>query len=791
MSQIQETFLFTPTSVPGCQLWLDGADPSTLSLSGSSVTEWRDKSGNGFNFTASSTGLTYASNAILFVDNNFMSNASITTFQNANTLFLILKATGINASGIGMIFSYGDNGTTDTYGYRILAPGIGTSSSYSWDVNPPGNGGNINFNGNATLYVNGVTGTSNTYSIYNQAILSAPGNGGIAAGNGTVAGLTLSRSALSRFYNGYTYEVILYNSQLNTNQRQQVEGYLAWKWGLQGSLPSNHPFKTYRPLANTPIPTSVPPMPLVTQGRTVFLPTQISGCIMWLDAADRSTLFQDSGGLTPVTAQGQSIGLWRDKSARGYVLTVPSGKTAPTYGPNVINTTGTNALWSTTNFELTGNAKLTLFFVFASSVASGFNSSCSATIGNPNAPVAGKIIGIGIGVQGTTTEYIYNVPLTFAESSLSTTQPRLVGVTTLTSAKYDGSSVFGSYNGTPLAPFGALAAGGANWSSLPFQTGSRYANAGSSVDGFMCEVICYNDSLTDAQVQQVEGYLAWKWGLQSSLPVGYPYKQQPIAPFPFTATPFRGGLNQWQPLQVSGCRVWLDGADASTITLTGSAVTQWRDKSGSANNYTNNGTLTYSNRGVSFPGSSFMQNTSLTGFPFGTSPSLTTFIIFAYTNVNSTRGLFSYGNVTCSKTGYVVYADNGGSLGNLVLGTLYCGDLNVNGRVTANTITMVSDVVTYTGVSGSLTRAGFTNGGPMDNLPTNSTTGVNLTSSGSSRLGDAAGGYLLGTMYEVLFYSASLSTAQRQQVEGYLAWKWGLQGDLPSSHPFKRWPPPP
>jgi hypothetical protein len=26
-----------------------------------------------------------------------------------------------------------------------------------------------------------------------------------------------------------------------------VEGYLAWKWGLQGNLPPNHPYKLFPP----------------------------------------------------------------------------------------------------------------------------------------------------------------------------------------------------------------------------------------------------------------------------------------------------------------------------------------------------------------------------------------------------------------------------------------------------------------------------------------------------------------------------------------------------------------
>jgi hypothetical protein len=47
---------------------------------------------------------------------------------------------------------------------------------------------------------------------------------------------------------------------------------------------------------------------------------------------------------------------------------------------------------------------------------------------------------------------------------------------------------------------------------------------------------------------------------------------------------------------------------------------------------------------------------------------------------------------------------------------------------------------------------------------------------------------MVGTIYEVVVFSSALSTAQRQQVEGYLATKWGLQGSLPASHPYKNTP---
>jgi hypothetical protein len=53
-------------------------------------------------------------------------------------------------------------------------------------------------------------------------------------------------------------------------------------------------------------------------------------------------------------------------------------------------------------------------------------------------------------------------------------------------------------------------------------------------------------------------------------------------------------------------------------------------------------------------------------------------------------------------------------------------------------------------------------------------------------LGAEAGGFL-GAAIEVkeIFILDSISTANRQIMEGYLAWKWGLQGNLPSNHPYK------
>jgi hypothetical protein len=45
------------------------------------------------------------------------------------------------------------------------------------------------------------------------------------------------------YFLGYAAELIVVSSILSTPHRQQFEGYLAWRWGLQANLVNNHPFK--------------------------------------------------------------------------------------------------------------------------------------------------------------------------------------------------------------------------------------------------------------------------------------------------------------------------------------------------------------------------------------------------------------------------------------------------------------------------------------------------------------------------------------------------------------------
>ena len=79
---------------------------------------------------------------------------------------------------------------------------------------------------------------------FNAADMSAKVGTTVAA-TGMIIGAQANNT--SQFWPGYLNEFLLVPRNLTLLQRQQMEGYLAWKWGLQGNLPSTHPFKNGPP----------------------------------------------------------------------------------------------------------------------------------------------------------------------------------------------------------------------------------------------------------------------------------------------------------------------------------------------------------------------------------------------------------------------------------------------------------------------------------------------------------------------------------------------------------------
>jgi hypothetical protein len=383
-------------------------------------------------------------------------------------------------------------------------------------------------------------------------------------------------------WNGFVGEILVYNSSLTTAQRQQIEGYLAWKWGLQANLPADNPFKTYRPLAQTPIPTQIVPMPTRGQTIQVFVPTQISGCQLWLDGADPA-----GTGILP--ANGATVSTWNDKSGNG--RNAPANTTGALFATNSLNGNGSinittrGQYYITSSFVPSSTNTPTVFIVVRqTSHTGGNNDFIISTAGYQTFDIFTK--------EGDYRARIdmYN---NLAENGLiPISSPAIIsvvgsGAPTYSVSMYGNGTVNTTFTGDSSSPMSV---------SMGFSIGALAGFIGNIYD-----VIMYNTALSTLQRQQVEGYLAWKWGLVSSLPNGHPYKQQQIAPFPFRTTPFKGSLTQWQPTQISGCQLWLDAADVNgngTNPLNGASVSTWRDKSGNGRNAVGfTGTGTYSSTG--------------------------------------------------------------------------------------------------------------------------------------------------------------------------------------------------
>jgi hypothetical protein len=97
-------------------------------------------------------------------------------------------------------------------------------------------------------------------------------------------------------------------------------------------------------------------------------------------------------------------------------------------------------------------------------------------------------------------------------------------------------------------------------------------------------------------------------------------------------------------------------------------------------------------------------------------------------------------------------------------------------------------VITYGATSLAETIYNGTNIIQYLNGTSNSSGSTNLPFSGAGTTSIGINNWF-GTINEIVVYNTSLTILQRQQIEGYLAWKWGLQSKLPSSHPYSLFPP--
>ena len=784
MAQAQEVFVFSPTQIPGCQLWLDASDRATITTSGSVMSQWTDKSGLSKTVTFAGTSNTYSPSLQAVSTDNATTSYF---FANVNlkksvipyaTVFTVHTWTGSGLSSANQAL-WGQDIGGGWNRFQLL--GFTASPAFAYGLSYTPNSPNVTTVSALNTSARALYSASYAYQI---------SNGTFAYVNGTLASTTVteavspSETATTNTYfgtidTGYAgtvafHEILIFTSQITTAQRQTIEGYLAWKWGLQANLPSDHPFRRYRPLAQPPFPTTLSPAPRITQGTQPFVPTQISGCQLWLDAADPSSL----------VVSGSNVTQWRDKSANGNHFSSAGLSTSPTTGTyngltTIYWTSSNQQLVSSQNNATPGSAARTMFVLEYNPLIT----SCVYLVTGTEAG-ANPATCWGYG-KNSNADYSYPFLYSSAGADIFTFVQIRNSPTILTST-FDGSSTL---TGWITGDYQITKSTGLNTTAGVWYLGRRQQAAVGSIDSYFLEILQYNSAFTTAQRQQVEGYLAWKWGFVSSLPDGHPYKAQPIAPFPFRSTAFQGSLSVWVPTRISGCLMWLDGADRSTLTLSGTNVTQWNDKSGQGYTLTvpsGRTSPTYSNGVLNTTGTNALWST--TNFAISGNAQVTLFLVYSTTTTTGNLGPGAYigsANAASPPTFFGI-------------GTY---------QTTSNAISFVASVfepdvyITLTPNTGGarMMACGFYTGAQINGtyngtLLTPQTLTVANFSVQPFQIGLRTANNspsIDGTICESVCYNFAVSTAQRQQVEGYLAWKWGLQGSLPATHPFKNFPPSP
>jgi hypothetical protein len=270
--------LWQPSDLGSLRAWYKA---DALSLSNNDpVSSWTDSSGGGYTLSASSgdrpTFKTSTLNSLPVVEysgSNWLTAATASdwTFLHNSTgssVFMVVKA-GTSSDPNAVYALLGNNaGTSANHGFSvfwddrvsvprnevvvlIIARGVlnienATVNNVSSDgamapnvaqvlgvVSDPANGTAAN---RSSIRVNGGTAIANN-TLTNAASTNNPTfNFQIGANGNNAVPLT-----------GYIAEVVICNAKLSDSNRERVEGYLAWKWGLQGNLAAGHPYLNAAP----------------------------------------------------------------------------------------------------------------------------------------------------------------------------------------------------------------------------------------------------------------------------------------------------------------------------------------------------------------------------------------------------------------------------------------------------------------------------------------------------------------------------------------------------------------
>jgi len=729
--------------IPGCQLWLDGNDASTFTLSGSNVTQWRDKSGNSNHMSNNGTSPIYKSSLINTFGAIDCTNGGAlisSGFQNSASVSFAMVA--VVKTGVGTWGSFFTHGSRDT-DFSIERNSIVGTTIHLQTANDNSQCGLTYTEEAPVVYYGTMTsGTSRFFESFcagTRTTTTGTNSSSISVGSQIAR---IGKSDNNEVCNSYIGEIIYYTLVLNSTQQAQIEAYLTQKWGLVSSLPTGH-------IGLSSVFYKMPP----------FAPFQLPGCQVWLDGADPL-------GTGTAPSSGTVLSTWFDKSGNGY--NAVASATGPTYTSNAFNGLAAPVFADTelytSSYTISSTNKLSAFLVLNPTSFSGtvYNADFLYTFSDY------RIFDLYISTAGGQT----NPPLVLGINSVGGyfATGSIIGSHALLSTTSDASSFLTYLDGTLV---NTTALGSITYSmnqSSQWRIGLRYY-------GIIAEIIIFNTSLTTSQRQQVESYLAQKWDILGNLSAGHPGYSSIIYKVPTNAVVTK---LVFDPTQLSGLLLWLDGSKETGAN--GSSVASLTDRSGKGYNCSPTATITVA---ASFLGGKSVYNfgtsrASVNNFPWQTS--FTHIVLVKCNSGQWISTLWLSGN-------YHAYI----FAGNWNLINVTTTSFGVNDSSIAQGTSVFSSasggasswVIFSLGYQwGKTVVSNYSINGTVRTSQSGTAQTAQLSSSGTLYLnGNGNSGFDTSYVAEVIHYNSVLSTADRQKVEGYLAQKWGLTANLPATHP--------
>jgi hypothetical protein len=308
--------LWTPANAPAGTLaaWYDPSDGSSLTTSGGLISQVNDKSGNGRHASASGslrvpTGTIGALGCFAPTGSQYLdATISSGTLNNQSSTFVVWDP---NDSKPGEVaFSVGVSGS----GYpnaELLISILANNYAVSGD---DARGGSLYyFNPETGTQIYGCTQNLTSANLYNTGnLLTADGSTVSARTNANLIRIGNYTDA-GYGANSKIGEVIHCIGLIGATLRQQIEGYLAWKWDggsagtLVGKLPSGHPYKSAAPVSDQALApalftnTNTFHSPAVSQGgggQTLAPPLFTNSSIFYAPTVTRGTTTLTPGLVT-------------------------------------------------------------------------------------------------------------------------------------------------------------------------------------------------------------------------------------------------------------------------------------------------------------------------------------------------------------------------------------------------------------------------------------------------------------------------------------------------------------